>query len=71
MYIVDYRASEVMMALRLREAQRLRGIEYHGWLSWNGRRLLAQVGRRLVVAGERLERYGMPQMIKRFEVEGG
>jgi hypothetical protein len=60
-----------MMGLRLKEAQRLKEKKYRGWLSWNGCRLLAQFGRRLVVAGERLERYGMPQMINRFEVEGG
>ncbi len=32
-----------------------------GWLSQQGRRLLTQIGQYLVVLGERLKHYGLPQ----------
>lgn len=69
MYGTDYRSAEAMMALRVREARRRAeyhrlcqaGVERRWLLSQQGCRLVQQLGRQLVMVGERLEGYGLPQ----------
>ena len=70
MCYVDYRSAEEIMHLRAEEARhhaQLRELRrqvegnQQGWPARQGCWLLYQLGHRLVVVGQRLERYGLPQ----------
>jgi hypothetical protein len=71
MYFTDPRIVRAMLGTRQRQLQeevefrrRLRLVKrvpQRRALSWWARRLLCQVGQRLVVLGKQLERYGLPQ----------
>jgi hypothetical protein len=72
MYFTDPRIVRAMLGTRQRQPQeelefrrRLRPVKrvrQRRGLSWWARQLLCQLGRRLVVLGKQLERYGLPQL---------
>ncbi len=70
MYHVDQRLAELIVNMRPGMVRSLAQFcapsqnaitEQRSWLSWQGRRLLNQVGQYLVSLGERLQRFGVPQ----------
>jgi hypothetical protein len=70
MYYVDQRLAELIVNMRPGMAQSLAqfcdpsqyaSTKQRSWLSWQGCRLLNQVGQSLVSLGERLQRFGIPQ----------
>jgi hypothetical protein len=61
--VVDMHTREAEARAELERMLEEAGVDRHGWLHWQGRRLLGGLGHRLVVWGRRLERYEVPQAI--------
>jgi hypothetical protein len=59
--LMDARVEDVQRRLECESLLRQAGLKRRIRRPWQGRWLLGQLGRQMVVLGERMEQYGLPQ----------